>query len=53
MGRAKKAHPRVKVSVTLPQDQVTWLNEEVEERRFSTVSHGVEVAIRELRRKVK
>jgi len=39
---------RVKKTVTLPKDVIDWLEREIEERRFSNVSHGIEYAIYQL-----
>ena len=47
MGRPKSREVREKISVTIPKDQFTWLQSKVEERTFASVSHGIELCIRE------
>jgi Arc/MetJ-type ribon-helix-helix transcriptional regulator len=44
---------RVKKTVTLPKDVVEWLEQQIEERRFSNVSHGLEYAVYQLMKKEK
>lgn len=44
---------RVKKTVTLPKDVVDWLEREIEERRFSNISHGIEYAVYQLMKKEK
>lgn len=39
--------PRKKITVTLPEDQVTWLENKVIERTFANLSHGMELCVRE------
>jgi Arc/MetJ-type ribon-helix-helix transcriptional regulator len=39
---------RVKKTVTLPKDVIKWLEREIEERRFSNISHGIEYALYQL-----
>lgn len=39
---------RVKKTVTLPEDVIKWLEREIEERRFSNISHGIEFALYQL-----
>lgn len=41
---------RGKISVTLREDLVHWVNQKVRERVYSTSSHAVEVALLELRK---
>jgi len=38
---------RKKITVTLPHEQVGWLEERVIERTFANLSHGVELCVRE------
>jgi Arc/MetJ-type ribon-helix-helix transcriptional regulator len=45
------AREREKISVTIPQDLILWLDEKVRDRMFSTVSHGVELCILEGQKK--
>jgi Arc/MetJ-type ribon-helix-helix transcriptional regulator len=45
--------PRVKKTVTLPKDVVEWLEKQIEERRFSNLSHGIEYAVYQLMKKEK
>jgi Arc/MetJ-type ribon-helix-helix transcriptional regulator len=44
---------RVKKTVTLPKDVIDWLEYEIEERRFSNISHGIEYALYQLMKKEK
>ena len=44
---------RVKKTVTLPKDVIEWLEEQIEERRFSNISHGIEYAVYQLMKKEK
>jgi Arc/MetJ-type ribon-helix-helix transcriptional regulator len=46
-----EAMPRVKKTVTLPKDVIEWLEKQIEERRFSNLSHGIEYAVYQLMRK--
>jgi hypothetical protein len=39
--------PRKKITVTLPEEQIKWLEGRVIERTFANLSHGVELCIRE------
>ena len=39
---------RVKKTITLSKDIVDWLEKEIEERRFSSLSHGIEYAVYQL-----
>ena len=45
--RANVAVRKKKVSVTLPDEQIDWLEQKVSERVFANMSHGVELCIRE------
>jgi len=40
---------REKLTVTVPQELIDWLNEMVEKRAFASRSHGVELCIMEYR----
>jgi Arc/MetJ-type ribon-helix-helix transcriptional regulator len=40
---------REKLSVTVPQELIDWLDEMVEERTFANRSHGTELCIRAMR----
>ena len=42
---------RIKKTVTLPKDVIAWLEREIEERRFSNISHGIEYALYQLMKK--
>ena len=44
---------RVKKTITLPKDIIDWLEQEIKERRFSSISHGIEFAIYQLMKKEK
>jgi len=37
------------ITVTIPRDLTAWVDEQVRNRRFSSRSHAVEVALLELR----
>jgi len=50
-GRPRSKEKRVKVSVTIPQQEFDWLLAMVKQRTFSTVSHGIEMALIEGRLK--
>jgi Arc/MetJ-type ribon-helix-helix transcriptional regulator len=41
--------PRVKVTATIDDELVQWLDKEVEKRRFRNRSHGIEYAIAKLK----
>ena len=43
--------PRLKKTVTLPKDVIEWLEKQIEERRFSNISHGIEYALYQLMKK--
>ncbi len=42
----------VKLSVSLPTDVLTWIDEKVEDHHFATRSHGITVALVELRKRM-
>jgi len=42
---------RKKVTVTLPEDLIEWINGKVTQRVFANVSHGVELCVVEGQRK--
>jgi len=45
------AREREKISVTIPRGLILWLHEKMDDRTFSTVSHGVELCILEGQKK--
>ena len=47
MGRPKNRETRQKISVTLPKDQLEWLESKVGDLTYGSVSHGIEVAVHE------
>jgi len=47
MARPRSRETREKISITLPKDQIEWLEGKVAELTFGSVSHGIEVCIRE------
>jgi Arc/MetJ-type ribon-helix-helix transcriptional regulator len=53
MHSQNEAMPRVKKTVTLPKDVIEWLEKQIEERRFSNLSHGIEYAVYQLMKKEK
>jgi Arc/MetJ-type ribon-helix-helix transcriptional regulator len=46
-----EAMPKVRVGLTLPEDLVRWLDEEVKTRVYADRSHAVEVAVLTLKEK--
>lgn len=44
---------RLKKTVTLPKDVVDWLKEQIKERKFSNLSHGLEYAVYQLMKEEK
>jgi Arc/MetJ-type ribon-helix-helix transcriptional regulator len=44
------ARRRLPVAVSIPEEQVHWMDDQVKKRKFSTRSHCIEVALLELRR---
>jgi hypothetical protein len=42
---------RKKLTVTLPEEQIEWIDGKVSERVFANVSHGVELCVIEGQRK--
>ena len=42
------ARKRESISVTIPKEVTSWVDEQVKVRRFSSRSHAVEVALLEL-----
>jgi len=42
-----------KTSVTLSEELLSWVGKEIEAKRFASVSHAVEYALEELRKKEK
>ena len=40
--------PKVRVYATIREDLVKWLDEQVENLKFATRSHGIEVALQKL-----
>jgi Arc/MetJ-type ribon-helix-helix transcriptional regulator len=43
--------PKKRVSVTLPEELVEWLDKQVESREFADRSHAIEVAILKMKEK--
>lgn len=43
--------PKVRVGLTLPEDLVRWLDEQVKTRTYADRSHAVEIAILTLKEK--
>lgn len=43
---------KVKISVTLPEDLLAWMDGLVEERTFDDRSHGLELAVLCLKRRM-
>ena len=42
---------RVKVTATVDKELITWIDQEVEKRRFRNRSHAIEYAIAKLKEK--
>lgn len=51
MARPKNKETREKISITLPKEQVDWLEDRKDKRLFATVSHGIELCIIEAQKK--
>ena len=43
---------KVKISVTIDEELSQWLENQVESKRFATKSHGVELGLSILKRKI-
>jgi Arc/MetJ-type ribon-helix-helix transcriptional regulator len=41
----KETMPKVRRSVTISKELLTWINEEIEKRRFKDVSHAIEYSL--------
>lgn len=41
----KDTMPKVRRSVTISKELLTWINEEIEKRRFKDVSHAIEYSL--------
>ena len=48
-----KTQPRGKISVTIPEEQIRWLDSKIGDRTFATLSHAVEVCILETQKRDK
>lgn len=46
----RKEEGRLKVSATLPEDLVAWLDRKIVDREFHNYSHALEVAVLELKK---
>jgi Arc/MetJ-type ribon-helix-helix transcriptional regulator len=46
-----KAQPRTKISITIPEDQIRWLDSKIGDRTFASLSHAVEVCILEAQKR--
>jgi Arc/MetJ-type ribon-helix-helix transcriptional regulator len=53
MGSLNQEVMRIKKTVTLPKDVIEWLEKQIQERRFSNISHGIEYAVYQLMKKEK
>jgi Arc/MetJ-type ribon-helix-helix transcriptional regulator len=53
MQEEKQMAPRVPISVTLPKEQVDWLDKKVENRTYASRSHAIEVLILDAMKKEK
>ena len=43
--------PKVRKNVTLDPDLVDWVEKQIENKRFASVSHAIEYALNELRKR--
>jgi Arc/MetJ-type ribon-helix-helix transcriptional regulator len=41
----KENMPKVRRSVTISKELLTWINEQIEKRRFKDVSHAIEYSL--------
>ena len=41
--------PKIRRSVTISEDLMTWINEQIERKRFKDVSHAIEYGLFRLR----
>ena len=41
----KETMPKVRRSVTISKELLTWINEQIEQRRFKDVSHAIEYSL--------
>jgi len=49
MNNSNEAMPKVRRSVTISEDLMKWIAEEIERKRFKDVSHAIEYALYKLR----
>lgn len=42
-----------KTSVTLEEDTIAWIDKKINEKQFASVSHAIEYALNELKKKEK
>lgn len=50
-GKVEKGKGRI--TITIDKDLINWLNKQVECKRFGSKSHGVEVALKIIKNKLK
>lgn len=43
---------KVKLSVTIEEELAEWLDDEVQSKRFGSKSHGIEVALLNLKKQI-
>lgn len=43
--------PKVRKNVTLDSDLIDWVEKRIENKRFASVSHAIEYALNELRKR--
>jgi len=45
------ARKREQLTITLPQDLIEWMDEQIDRRRFANKSHAIELALFELKKR--
>ena len=45
----KDTMPKIRRSVTISEDLMKWINEQIERKRFKDVSHAIEYALFKLK----
>lgn len=49
----KETMPKVRRSVTISKELLTWINEQIEKRRFKDVSHAIEYSLYHVKEELK
>jgi Arc/MetJ-type ribon-helix-helix transcriptional regulator len=53
MNNSNEAMPKVRRSVTISEDLMKWIAEEIDRKRFKDVSHAIEYALFKLKEETK